>query len=93
MKTRDVLGWGIVATLAGFCLARMRQDARQLAINSGEIHDYSVPSRHCPRCVFQMAKAGEAPHPTECAECGRVAVYWNPYNRVTQCHACGTVEE
>lgn len=31
-------------------------------------------------------------HRRDCHKCGALAVFWNPYNRVVQCHACGAVE-
>lgn len=30
----------------------------------------------------------------DCKSCGsKDSVFWNPYNKVTQCHACGTIKE
>jgi ribosomal protein S27E len=31
--------------------------------------------------------------PKECRACHRLAVFWNPYNQVVQCHACGKVPD
>lgn len=29
----------------------------------------------------------------KCQNCGKRAVMWNPYNKITQCHACGQIKE
>lgn len=29
----------------------------------------------------------------KCKDCGKEAVFWNPYNKATQCHACGKIKE
>jgi hypothetical protein len=39
-----------------------RRNSRQLKINNGEIHDYSVPARHCPRCVFNKMTKDDPLH-------------------------------